>query len=111
PSFYTAAPPTITSSQTRSEQRRYANLGADTPDVSKPRMGGARRREADADLNAAAGLVADELSRHPEQFHRSINDRFRAALDCGAHAIDNGTAKSTLDRWIAATTAANGINP
>lgn len=55
-------------------------------------------------LNAAAGLVTDELSRQPQQFHRSINDRFRAALDRAAHAVDSGIALDTLDRWIAATT-------
>ncbi len=55
-------------------------------------------------LNAAAGLVTDALSRQPQQFHRSINDRFRAALDRAAHAVNSGIALDTLDRWIAATT-------
>ena len=54
-------------------------------------------------LNAAAGIVAFELSEDPTQAQRPILERFAAALVSAAAVIDSGTATATLDAWVDAT--------
>ncbi|MDQ2661228.1 MAG: anthranilate phosphoribosyltransferase [Actinomycetota bacterium] len=54
-------------------------------------------------LNAAAGLVAFDLAKDPNQFQRAIVDRFRDKMAVAAEVIDSGAAARKLDEWIAAT--------
>jgi anthranilate phosphoribosyltransferase len=54
-------------------------------------------------LNAAAGIVAYELSTDAAQMLRPIVERLAEAKDRAAAAIDDGAAAATLDRWIAAS--------
>ncbi|MEF2977843.1 anthranilate phosphoribosyltransferase [Subtercola sp. YIM 133946] len=54
-------------------------------------------------LNAAAGLVAFDLARDPSEALRSIVERFAAAMQTAAQAIDSGAAAAKLDQWVAAT--------
>ncbi|HET8778623.1 MAG TPA: anthranilate phosphoribosyltransferase [Agromyces sp.] len=54
-------------------------------------------------LNAAAGLVAFDLAKDPNQFQRAIVDRFRDKMAVAAEVIDSGAAARKLDDWIAAT--------
>jgi anthranilate phosphoribosyltransferase len=54
-------------------------------------------------LNAAAGLVAFELAKDPNQFQRAIVDRFRDKMAVAAEVIDSGAAARKLEEWIAAT--------
>ncbi len=54
-------------------------------------------------LNAAAGLVAFDLARDPNQFQRAIVDRFRDKMAVAAEVIDSGAAARKLEEWITAT--------
>lgn len=54
-------------------------------------------------LNAAAGLVAFDLAKDPNQFQRAIVDRFRDKMAVAAEVIDSGAAARKLDEWITAT--------
>lgn len=54
-------------------------------------------------LNAAAGLVAWELSKNPDLLQEPIVDRLRAQYALAADAIDSGAAARKLDDWVAAT--------
>jgi anthranilate phosphoribosyltransferase len=54
-------------------------------------------------LNAAAGLVAFELAKDPNQFQRAIVDRFRDKMAVAEAVIDSGAAARKLSEWIAAT--------
>lgn len=54
-------------------------------------------------LNAAAGLVAWELSQNPELLQRPIVERLAAQLDRAASVIDSGAAVEKLDEWVTAT--------
>ena len=54
-------------------------------------------------LNAAAGLVAFDLAKDPNQFQRAIVERFRDKMAIAAEVIDSGAAARKLDEWIAAT--------
>jgi anthranilate phosphoribosyltransferase len=56
-------------------------------------------------LNAAAGLVAWELSRDPELLQQPIVDRLAAQYEKAAAAIDSGAAAQKLEAWAAATRA------
>ena len=56
-------------------------------------------------LNAAAGLVAWELSRDPELLQQPIVDRLAAQYEKAAAAIDSGAAAQKLEAWVAATRA------
>lgn len=52
-------------------------------------------------LNAAAGIVAFELSRDASQVQRPILDRLREALARATAAVDDGRAAAKLDEWVA----------
>ncbi len=54
-------------------------------------------------LNAAAGLVAFELSEQPELFLVPILERLRAELAVAAEAVDSGAAAAKLQEWVDAT--------
>lgn len=56
-------------------------------------------------LNAAAGIVAFELSEDPTQAQRPILERFAAGMELAAQAIDSGAATARLDAWVEATRA------
>lgn len=51
-------------------------------------------------LNAAAGLVAFNLSEDPQQIHRSLTERFAEQLDRVAAVVDSGAALQKLDEWV-----------
>jgi anthranilate phosphoribosyltransferase len=51
-------------------------------------------------LNAAAGIVAFELSQDATQVQRPILERLRAGYDKAAAAVDDGRALAKLDQWI-----------
>ncbi|WP_028937550.1 anthranilate phosphoribosyltransferase [Pseudonocardia spinosispora] len=59
-------------------------------------------------LNAAAGIVAAELSAEPTRFQQPLLERFRAALAVASRAVDSGAARATLEAWAAATHTAAG---
>ncbi|MGW8483450.1 anthranilate phosphoribosyltransferase [Microbacterium sp. NPDC055903] len=52
-------------------------------------------------LNAAAGIVAFELSQDATQAQTPILERLRVAMDAAAAAIDDGRAAAKLDEWVA----------
>lgn len=54
-------------------------------------------------LNAAAGLVAFELSRDPSQVQRSIVERLKDAYGRAEAAVDDGRAVAKLDNWVSVT--------
>ncbi|MGO2111875.1 MAG: anthranilate phosphoribosyltransferase [Pseudoclavibacter sp.] len=54
-------------------------------------------------LNAAAGLVAYELSIDPASADRPIRERLTTKIEVAREAIDSGAAIALLDRWVAAT--------
>lgn len=54
-------------------------------------------------LNAAAGLTAFELSRHPDQLREPILERLATQLERATAAIDSGAAQLKLEEWAAAT--------
>jgi anthranilate phosphoribosyltransferase len=54
-------------------------------------------------LNAAAGLVAWELSQNPEQLQDPILDRLAAGLERATRTVDSGAAAAKLEEWAAAT--------
>jgi anthranilate phosphoribosyltransferase len=54
-------------------------------------------------LNAAAGLAAYELARHPEQLREPILERLAGQLERAAAAVDSGLAAQKLADWVAAT--------
>ena len=54
-------------------------------------------------LNAAAGIVAYELSHDAGLAQQPIVDRLRVALAVAQEAIDSGRATAKLDEWVAAT--------
>lgn len=51
-------------------------------------------------LNAAAGIVAFELSQDATQVQRPILERLREGYDRAAAAVDDGRALAKLDEWI-----------
>lgn len=51
-------------------------------------------------LNAAAGIVAFELSQDAAQVQRPILDRLREGYAKAAAAVDDGRAAAKLDQWI-----------
>lgn len=51
-------------------------------------------------LNAAAGIVAYELSHDAAQAQRPIVERLADALARAAAAVDDGRASAKLDQWI-----------
>jgi len=51
-------------------------------------------------LNAAAGIVAFELSQDATQVQRPILERLRAGYDKASAAVDDGRALAKLDQWI-----------
>ncbi|TGY37660.1 anthranilate phosphoribosyltransferase [Microbacterium laevaniformans] len=55
-------------------------------------------------LNAAAGIVSYDLFRDATQMQLPIVERLADARDRAAAAIDDGSARGVLDRWVEATT-------
>ena len=51
-------------------------------------------------LNAAAGIVAYELSQDAMQVQRPILDRLRDGFARAAAAVDDGRASAKLDEWV-----------
>ncbi|KQR38067.1 MULTISPECIES: anthranilate phosphoribosyltransferase [Microbacterium] len=51
-------------------------------------------------LNAAAGIVAFELSQDAAQVQRPILERLREGYERAATAVDDGRAIAKLDEWI-----------
>ncbi|WP_460794946.1 anthranilate phosphoribosyltransferase [Microbacterium sp. GXF0217] len=51
-------------------------------------------------LNAAAGIVAYELSQDAAQVQRPILDRLRDGYAAAAAAVDDGRASAKLDAWV-----------
>ncbi|WP_341958095.1 anthranilate phosphoribosyltransferase [Microbacterium sp. LWH13-1.2] len=51
-------------------------------------------------LNAAAGIVAFELSQDATQVQRPILERLREGYERSAAAVDDGRAAAKLDEWI-----------
>ncbi|WP_334151997.1 anthranilate phosphoribosyltransferase [Microbacterium sp.] len=51
-------------------------------------------------LNAAAGIVAFELSQDATQVQRPILERLREGLERATAAVDDGRAAAKLDQWI-----------
>lgn len=51
-------------------------------------------------LNAAAGIVAFELSQDATQVQRPILDRLRDGFAKAADAVDDGRASAKLDEWV-----------
>ncbi|NYD66110.1 anthranilate phosphoribosyltransferase [Agromyces atrinae] len=56
-------------------------------------------------LNAAAGLVAFDLARNPDEAQRNILERFAEKMAVAATTIDSGAATAKLDQWVRATSA------
>lgn len=54
-------------------------------------------------LNAAAGIVAFELSQDATLVSRPILDRLRDGYERAEAAIDDGSAAAKLDSWVSAT--------
>lgn len=54
-------------------------------------------------LNAAAGMVAYQLSHDAAQAQRSIVERLADACTVAAESIDSGKAAAKLDEWVAVT--------
>lgn len=54
-------------------------------------------------LNAAAGIVAYELSQDSTQVQRPILERLADALRRAEAAVDDGRARAKLDEWVAVT--------
>ncbi len=54
-------------------------------------------------LNAAAGIVAYELSHDASLTQVPIVDRLRTAYATAARAVDDGRANAKLDAWVQAT--------
>ncbi|MGV8877229.1 MAG: anthranilate phosphoribosyltransferase [Rhodoglobus sp.] len=54
-------------------------------------------------LNAAAGLVAFDLARDPEQSQQPLLTRLRYQLDRAEEVVDSGRASEKLEQWVAAT--------
>ncbi|MFW7415299.1 anthranilate phosphoribosyltransferase [Demequina sp. SO4-18] len=77
--------------------------GADhNADVARDVFAGSRGPVRDTVvLNAAAGIVADATL--PGTASGTITERFAAAMDIAARAIDSGAAADVLDRWVAAS--------
>lgn len=56
-------------------------------------------------LNAAAGLVAYDLARHPESVERALLERLQEKLVIAEDAIDSGRGAAKLAEWAASTNA------
>lgn len=54
-------------------------------------------------LNAAAGIVAFELSRDASLTQVPIVERLRAGYQKATEAVDDGRARAKLDEWVRAT--------
>jgi len=54
-------------------------------------------------LNAAAGLVAFDLARNPDQLRVPILDRLAEQLVVAADVVDSGAAATKLDAWVEST--------
>lgn len=58
-------------------------------------------------LNAAAGLVAFNLSENPHEIHRSLTERFAEQIQRAAKVIDSGEASEKLKLWASASQSYN----
>ena len=56
-------------------------------------------------LNAAAGLVAFDLARNPEELRDPFVERLGRRLETAAEVVDSGAAAAKLEQWAAATRA------
>ena len=54
-------------------------------------------------LNAAAGLVAFELAKDPEQNRRPFLERMREQFARAGELVDSGASAAKLEQWVAAT--------
>lgn len=54
-------------------------------------------------LNAAAGLAAYDLWRHPEDRFVPLRERLAGALGIAERVVDSGLAQAKLEAWVAAT--------
>ena len=54
-------------------------------------------------LNAAAGLVAFELSEDPSAIERPIGQRLKEKMQVALEILDSGAAQTTLSAWVSAT--------
>jgi anthranilate phosphoribosyltransferase len=54
-------------------------------------------------LNAAAGLVAFDLAKNPDQLRVPIVERLRTQYAVAGEAVDSGAAARKLEDWAAAT--------
>lgn len=54
-------------------------------------------------LNAAAGMVAYDLYKHPASADLGMHERLRAKMDIAEEAIDSGRAREKLEQWSQAT--------
>ncbi|MBC7519009.1 MAG: anthranilate phosphoribosyltransferase [Microbacteriaceae bacterium] len=72
--------------------------------IARATLGGERGSIRDIVLlNAAAGLVAWNLSRDPAQSLIPLVDRFAEELTVVAEAVDSGRAIAKLDEWVSAS--------
>ncbi|MGO3885417.1 MAG: anthranilate phosphoribosyltransferase [Mycetocola sp.] len=51
-------------------------------------------------LNAAAGIIAYELSRNAQRGQEPMRERFVDAMARAAESIDSGAAQAKLDSWV-----------
>ena len=54
-------------------------------------------------LNAAAGLVAWDLSQDHTRAQQSIRERFADKIAVAGEVIDSGAAAAKLDAWVQAS--------
>ncbi len=82
-------------------------LGADpehNAQVARAMLAGERGPVRDIILlNAAAGLVAWDLSQNPERLQEPILERLAAGIERATLAVDSGAAAAKLEEWAAAT--------
>jgi Anthranilate phosphoribosyltransferase len=57
-------------------------------------------------LNSAAGLVAYDLAKRPEEIEKDINERLREAFTRSYEAIESGAAQTRLEEWTKASHSA-----
>ncbi len=57
-------------------------------------------------LNSAAGLVAHDLAKRPEEIEKDIVERLREAFTRSYEAIESGAAQAKLEEWTKASHSA-----
>jgi anthranilate phosphoribosyltransferase len=77
---------------------------AENAATARAMLGGEKGRVRDIVLlNAAAALVAWDLSHDPAVLDRPITARLAERMETAAAAVDSGAALAKLDEWTAAT--------